>query len=111
MPACVSFRAVLGPIPHRASVDRPAMTLHQLCQVSRYIPAGLVKPVASLARSLLSPMPTERPAGDLDRGEELVEIDVQYPPVPLDHLGHGSVCGRYGDGSPVQVRPSSSVVG
>lgn len=45
-------------MPHSASVGREAMTSHQFSCVSRKIPPGLPKPVASLARSLLSPIPT-----------------------------------------------------
>ena len=59
-PAAASFLAVLAPMPHSASVGRSAMTAIQLSSVSRYIPAGLAKPVASFARCLLSPMPTEQ---------------------------------------------------
>ena len=50
--------AVLDPMPQSASVGRCAMTSHQLSWVSRKMPPGLPKPVASLARNLLSPMPT-----------------------------------------------------
>ena len=34
-PASASFRAVRWPMPHSASVGRSAMTLTQLCRVSR----------------------------------------------------------------------------
>src|SRR5262245_54761244 len=46
-------------MPHSAVVGRSPITANQLNLVSWYTPAGLAKPVASLARSLLSPMPTE----------------------------------------------------
>ena len=48
------------PMPHSASGGRSPMTSTQLCLVSRYMPAGLANPVAILARSRLSPMPTEQ---------------------------------------------------
>ena len=46
-------------MPHSASVGRAPRTSNQLSPVSRKIPAGLPKPVASLAWSRLRPMPTE----------------------------------------------------
>ena len=58
MPSPASFRAVLAPIPHSASVGRPPRTSNQVSWVSRNTPAGLPKPVASLAWSLFCPIPT-----------------------------------------------------
>ena len=58
MPSPASFFAVLAPMPHSASVGRPPSTENQFSDVSRNTPAGLPNPVASLAWSLLSPMPT-----------------------------------------------------
>ena len=52
MPSAASFRAVLAPIPHSASVGRPPSTSNQVSWVSRNTPAGLPNPVASLACSL-----------------------------------------------------------
>ena len=60
MPSAASFRAVLPPMPHSASGGRAPSTSNQVPNVSRKIPAGLPKPVASLACSLFSPMPTEQ---------------------------------------------------
>ena len=58
MPSPASLAAVLRPMPHSASVGSPPSTSnHEPC-VSRNIPAGLPYPVASLAWSLFSPMPT-----------------------------------------------------
>ena len=53
-----SFCAVLAPMPHSASVGRSPSTSNQFRNVSRNTPAGLPNPVASLACSLFSPIPT-----------------------------------------------------
>src|SRR5580704_16880171 len=58
MPSPASLRAVLAPMPHSALVGRPPSTSNQLENVSRNTPAGLPNPVAILACSLFSPIPT-----------------------------------------------------
>ncbi len=58
MPRPASFFAVLAPMPHSASVGRAPRTSNQLPKVSRNTPAGLPNPVAILACSLFSPIPT-----------------------------------------------------
>ena len=58
MPSPSSFLAVLAPMPHSASVGRPPSTENQLAEVSRNTPAGFPNPVAILACSLFSPIPT-----------------------------------------------------
>ena len=58
MPSEASFLAVFAPMPHSASVGRPPRTSNQLAYVSRNTPAGLPNPVAILACSLFSPIPT-----------------------------------------------------
>ncbi len=58
MPSPASFSAVLAPTPHSASTGRPPSTENQLRNVSRNTPAGLPNPVAILACSLFSPIPT-----------------------------------------------------
>ena len=55
-----SFFAVLGPTPQSASTGRSAITDIQFASVSAKTPAGFAKPVATLARCLLSLMPTEQ---------------------------------------------------
>ncbi len=55
-----SFLAVLGPTPHRASTERSPISVIQLSAVNTKIPAGLPNPVATLARCLLSLIPTEQ---------------------------------------------------
>ena len=47
------------PTPHSASGGRSYMTPAHVSWVSANTPAGLANPVATLARSRLSPMPTE----------------------------------------------------
>jgi hypothetical protein len=47
-------------MPQSASVGRSAITATQLSRVSSYTPAGFANPVASFARSVLSPIPTEQ---------------------------------------------------
>lgn len=59
MPMAESFFAVLGPTPHSASTGRSPIMVIQLSSVSAAMPAGLPKPVATLARCLLSLIPTE----------------------------------------------------
>jgi len=59
IPSPASFLAVLTPMPHSASVGSDPMTENQVADVSRNTPAGFPNPVASLACSLLSPIPTE----------------------------------------------------
>ena len=51
---------ILGPTPHRAVVGRSPITSNQLSRVSRKVPRGLPKSVAILARTMVSPMPTEQ---------------------------------------------------
>ena len=58
MPSPASFFAVLAPMPHSASVGLPPSTSNQFANVSRNTPAGLPYPVAILACSLFSPIPT-----------------------------------------------------
>ncbi len=58
MPSPASFFAVLAPMPHSASVGRAPSTPNQFANVSRNTPAGLPNPVAILACSLFSPIPT-----------------------------------------------------
>src|SRR5580658_1928354 len=58
MPSPASFLAVLAPMPHSASVGRSPKTENQFADVSRNTPAGLPNPVAILACSLFSPIPT-----------------------------------------------------
>jgi len=58
MPSPASFFAVLAPMPHSASVGLPPSTSNQFANVSRNTPAGLPNPVAILACSLFSPIPT-----------------------------------------------------
>ena len=48
-----------GPTPHNAIVGRWPITSNQFAAVSRNTPRGLPNPVATFARILLSPMPTE----------------------------------------------------
>ena len=48
------------PMPHSSLVVRWPITSNQLSRVSRNIPRGLPKSVAILARTLVSPMPTEQ---------------------------------------------------
>ena len=58
MPSAASRLAVFAPIPHSASVGFSPSTGYQDASVSRKTPAGLPKPVASLACSVFWPMPT-----------------------------------------------------
>jgi hypothetical protein len=68
MPRSASLRAVLAPMPHSARVGRSYMTSSQLAAVRRKTPSpapgfadpGFANSVASLARSMLSPTPTEQ---------------------------------------------------
>ncbi len=60
MPSAASLATVFAPIPQIASGGRSPRTSNQVAVVSRQTPAGLPKPVAILACSLLSPMPTEQ---------------------------------------------------
>ena len=47
-------------MPHRSLVGRWPITANQFSRVSRNIPPGLPNSVAILARTLVSPMPTEQ---------------------------------------------------
>ena len=67
MPRPASFFAVLAPMPHSASVGRPPRTSNQLANVSRNTPAGLPNPVAILACSLFSPIPTVQSSSVAER--------------------------------------------
>src|SRR6185312_4920980 len=60
MSRAASLATVFAPIPQIASGGRSPSTSNQVSVVSRATPAGLAKPVAILACSLLSPMPTEQ---------------------------------------------------
>ena len=51
---------IFGPTPHSAVVGRSPMTSIQLSRVSSKTPCGLPKSVAILARTSVSPMPTEQ---------------------------------------------------
>ena len=59
MPSAASRLAVFGPTPQSASTPRSPITAIQFSSVSAKTPAGLPNPVATLARCLLSLMPTE----------------------------------------------------
>ena len=48
------------PTPHSARVGRSPMTSNQFSAVSRNLPPGLPNSVAILARTFVSPMPTEQ---------------------------------------------------
>ena len=54
-----SFFVVFGPTPHSASTARSPITSIQFASVRVYTPAGFANPVATLARCLLSLIPTE----------------------------------------------------
>src|SRR5580700_7198844 len=54
-----SFFVVFGPTPHSASTARSPITSIQFNSVRVYTPAGFANPVATLARCLLSLIPTE----------------------------------------------------
>jgi len=60
MPSPASLATVLAPIPQMTSGGRSPSSSYQLPEVSRKTPAGLPKPVAILAWSLFSPIPTEQ---------------------------------------------------
>ena len=62
-----SFFAVFGPTPQSASTGRSAITDIQFASVRAKTPAGFAKPVATLARCLLSLMPTEQDSPVSDR--------------------------------------------
>ena len=51
---------ILVPTPQSAVVGRSPMTSIQLSRVSMKVPCGLPKSVAILARTRVSPMPTEQ---------------------------------------------------
>ncbi|MDT5292860.1 MAG: polymerase [Mycobacterium sp.] len=59
MPSPARRLAVLGPTPQSASTPRSPITGIQFSSVSANTPAGFPNPVATLARCLLSLMPTE----------------------------------------------------
>src|SRR3984885_8396664 len=59
IPRAASFFDVFGPTPHSASTGRSPITSIQFDSVRLYTPAGFANPVATLARCLLSLMPTE----------------------------------------------------
>lgn len=58
MPCPASRFDTFGPTPHNAFVGRSPITSSQLPDVSRNTPRGLPKPVATFARTSVSPMPT-----------------------------------------------------
>ena len=60
MPSAASRSEMREPMPHSSLVGRSPITSNQLSRVSRNIPRGLPKSVAILARTLVSPMPTEQ---------------------------------------------------
>ena len=60
MPIPSSRLEIFEPTPHRAVVGRSPMTSIQLSRVSSKTPCGLPKSVAILARTNVSPMPTEQ---------------------------------------------------
>ena len=60
MPIASSRAPIFDPTPHRAVVGRAPMTSIQLSRVSMKVPCGLPKSVAILARTRVSPMPTEQ---------------------------------------------------
>ncbi len=47
-------------MPHRSFVGRSPITANQFSRVSRKVPRGLPNSVAILARTFVSPMPTEQ---------------------------------------------------
>ena len=88
------------PIPHSAVVGRSPITSNQLSRVSWKTPRGLPKSVAILARTLVSPMPTEqcRPVASSTAacrsardGHRVVGLDADERLVPAEHLDHGAV--------------------
>ncbi len=60
MPIAASRCWIRLPMPQRSLVDFSPITANQLSRVSRNIPRGLPNSVAILARTLVSPMPTEQ---------------------------------------------------
>ena len=60
IPIASSRAPIFAPTPHSAVVGRSPMTSIQLSRVSRKVPCGLPKSVAILARTRVSPMPTEQ---------------------------------------------------
>ena len=60
MPIASSRAPILVPTPHSAVVGRSPITSIQLSRVSWKVPCGLPKSVAILARTRVSPMPTEQ---------------------------------------------------
>ena len=58
MPRPASRLEIFVPTPHRSIVGRAPITSSQLSAVSRKTPRGLPKPVATFARTSVSPMPT-----------------------------------------------------
>ena len=83
------------PMPQSSLVGRSPITANQLSRVSRNIPRGLPNSVAILARTLVSPMPTEQCSlvasehVGLDRaGDRLrvVGLDADERLVPAEHL-------------------------
>ncbi len=67
IPSAARLDAVRRPIPHSASVGRSPMTFIHVSAVSRWIPAGLAKPVAVFARGFVSPIPIEHDRSAADR--------------------------------------------
>ena len=86
-------------MPHSSLVASSPITANQFSRVSRNIPRGLPNSVAILARTLVSPMPTEQcrsvaastsawiRAGDLLR---VVGLDPDEGLVPAEHLDDGT---------------------
>ncbi len=60
MPCLASRPETFEPTPHNSIVGRGPITSNQLSAVSWNTPRGLPNPVAILARTLLSPIPTEQ---------------------------------------------------
>ena len=60
MPSAASRAPIRLPTPPRAVVGRSPITASQFSRVSRKLPRGLPKSVAVLARTRVSPIPTEQ---------------------------------------------------